>query len=139
MLFNDPKGFDDAMSEEDIELNLLRMKRLRQLQEKARSREKEPSTEGKVEEDPRRILSKLLDSKAAEILDIASYQFPSETEAIVKMLANLVKRGALKETIDGPTLYHLFLRVGVPVKLKTKIVYYEDGKVKSLEEKLKER
>ncbi|MBO3803881.1 MAG: double-stranded DNA-binding protein [Candidatus Brockarchaeota archaeon] len=126
------------MSEDDIELNLLRMKRLRQLQEKARSKETGPPPE-KVEEDPRRTLSKLLDGKAAEILEVASYQFPSETEAVVKMLANLAKRGAIKETIDGPTLYHLFLRIGIPVKLKTRIVYYEDGKVKSLEEKLKER
>ncbi|MGQ9515451.1 MAG: DNA-binding protein [Thermoproteota archaeon] len=127
------------MDEDDIELNLLRLKRLRQLQERARSATKEPSQERKVEEDPRVTISEFLDDKAKEVLEIANAQFPSETEAMVKMLANLVKRGVVTETIDGPTLYHLFLRVGIPVKLRTRIVYYEDGKVKSLAEKLKER
>jgi DNA-binding TFAR19-related protein (PDSD5 family) len=128
-----------AMSEDDIELNLLRLKRLKQLREKALGAGKEPSPAKKLEEDPRSVISKFLDNKAIEILDTAYAQFPSETEVMIKMLADLVKRGAIKETIDGPTLYHLFLRVGIPVKLRTRIVYYEDGKVKSLEEKLKER
>ena len=127
------------MSDEDIELNLLRLKKLKQLQERARDKEKE-STEGikGKEENPRSLVSRFLDDKASEILDIASYQFPKETEAVIGMLASLIKKGALSEMLDGPTLYHLFLRLGIPVKLKTRIVYYEDGKVKSLEEKLKE-
>ena len=128
------------MSDEDIELNLLRLKKLKQLQERARDKGKEPveGSKGK-EEGPRDLVSKFLDNKASEILDIASYQFPSETEAVIGMLASLIKKGALSETLDGPTLYHLFLRLGIPVKLKTRIVYYEDGKVKSLADKLKER
>ena len=129
------------MSDEDIELNLLRLKKLKKLQERARDKREHGHVEGSKgaeEETPQRIVSKLLDSKAAEILEIASYQFPKETEAVVKMLAGLIKRGDLAETIDGPTIYHLFLRLGIPVKLQTKIVYYEDGKVKSLEEKMKE-
>jgi DNA-binding TFAR19-related protein (PDSD5 family) len=130
------------MSDEDIELNLLRLKKLKKLQERARDK-REQQAEGSKgaaeEETPQRVLSKHLDGKAAEILEIAGYQFPKETEAVVKMLASLIKRGELSETIDGPTIYHLFLRLGIPVRLQTKIVYYEDGKVKSLEEKMKER
>jgi len=128
------------MSDEDIELNLLRLKRLKRLQERARDKEKE-SIEGSKgkEESPRSLVAKFLDSKASEILDVASYQFPKETEAVIGMLASLIKKGTLSETLDGPTLYHLFLRLGIPVKLKTRIVYYEDGKVKSLADKLKER
>jgi len=129
------------MSDEDIELNLLRLKKLKQLRERARDKEKEEGTElskGK-EESPRSLVAKFLDSKASEILDIASYQFPKETEAVIGMLASLIKKGTLSETLDGPTLYRLFLRLGIPVKLKTRIVYYEDGKVKSIAEKLKER
>lgn len=128
------------MSDEDIELNLLRLKRLKRLQERARDKEKE-SIEGSKgkEEIPRSLVAKFLDSKASEILDVASYQFPKETEAVIGMLASLIKKGTLSETLDGPTLYHLFLRLGIPVKLKTRIVYYEDGKVKSLADKLKER
>jgi len=128
------------MSDEDIELNLLRLKKLKQLRERARDKGKEPAEVSKgKEESPRSLVSKFLDSKASEILDIASYQFPKETEAVIGMLASLIKKGTLSETIDGPTLYHLFLRLGIPVKLKTRIVYYEDGKVKSIAEKLKER
>jgi DNA-binding TFAR19-related protein (PDSD5 family) len=126
------------MSDEDIELNLLRLRKLRQLQERAQN--KKPVRDGPpAEETPRSTVSKFLDGKALEILDIASYQFPRETEAVVKMLAGLVKRKVLAETIDGPTLYHLFLRLGIPVKLKTKVVYSEHGKVKSLEEKMREQ
>jgi len=128
------------MSDEDIELNLLRLKKLKQLRERARDKGKEPAEASKgKEESPRSLVSKFLDSKASEILDIASYQFPRETEAVIGMLASLIKKGTLSETIDGPTLYRLFLRLGIPVKLKTRIVYYEDGKVKSIAEKLKER
>jgi len=127
------------MSDEDIELNLLKLKKLRKMQERARDKGKE-SVEGSkgTDESPRSLVSKLLDSKASEILDIASYQYPKETEVVIKMLASLIKKGDLTEMIDGPTLYNLFLRLGIPVKLKTRIVYYEDGKVKSLEEKMKE-
>lgn len=131
------------MSGEDIELNLLRLRKLKQLQKRAREKEKEKEpmegSKGKGEESPRNLVSKFLDGKASEILDIASYQFPKETEAVIGMLASLIKKGALSETLDGLTLYHLFLRLGIPVKLKTRIVYFEDGKVKSIAEKLKER
>jgi adenylate cyclase len=66
-----------------------------------------------------------------------------ETEAQVVygicLFTDVAEYTTLSETLDGPTLYHLLLRLGIPVKLKTRIVYYEDGKVKSLADKLKER
>jgi len=124
---------------EDAELARIRLRRLKELQARARAREEARAAPPKPpEESPRGLVLKYLDEKAREVLEAAEAQYPSEAGAVLGMLANLVRRGYVKDVVDGPTLFHLFRRLGIPVRLKTSIVYYEHGKVKSLEEKLRE-
>ena len=55
------------------------------------------------------------------------------TEALV----GLVERGELAGPIDGEELYAFFRMIGMRVRLKTRISYVEDGKIKSIAERIR--
>jgi len=85
----------------------------------------------------RETILPLLKGRALEVLRTAEAQYPQATTQIEDELARLIKEEKIKGPISGEALYTLFRRIGLRVRLKTKIVYIEDGKEKSLSEKLK--
>ena len=126
------------MSEEDLELELIKRRKLLELQKKlllqkvaSKEREEKP-------EDPIEFLRARLVDRGEEVLDAALRQFPEAAKFVARQLMMLYKMGKLKGTIDGVTLYSLFHRLGIPVRLETKIRIVKDGKVMSLAEKLRE-
>ncbi len=78
----------------------------------------------------------LLEGRALEVLRTAEAQFPSVTAKIEDELASLIRKGRIREPISGEALYTLFRRLGLRVRLRTKIVYLEKGQEKSLYEKI---
>jgi len=106
----------------------------RQLSETASQREE---TGDKAVSDRDTILP-LLKGRALEILRNAEAQYPSETARIEVELAMLIRDGGIKGHISGEALFTLFRRLGLRVRLDTKIVYVEKGREKSLSEKLKD-
>ncbi|RLE92726.1 MAG: hypothetical protein DRN04_09335 [Thermoprotei archaeon] len=120
---------------EDKSLELLRKKKLLELQMKLlekQLREKEPKIS------PKKILESVLTPKAKEILREARRQYPEATERVIEILANYVVEKGIKK-IDGVTLYNIFLNLGLPVRIETKIVYKSRGEVKSIRELLKNK
>jgi len=117
-----------VMDERDIELELLKMKRLAELSRRLKKSNKE------ISEDPLKLLNSLLSEKAKEVLKVAEQQFPRETKRIVDVLARLVKEGKIKSIITGYSLYQLFLDLGLKIRMPTKIYYEEKGKRKPLSE-----
>jgi DNA-binding TFAR19-related protein (PDSD5 family) len=120
----------------DLELEMIRYKKLLELKKRL---ERKTDTEKIEEGNPREVLNRFFVDRAWEVFDAAKAQYPEAAEYIEKMLAKLILEGKIKEKISGEDLYGLFLRLGFKVRLPTRISIVEHGKVKSLEEKIKEK
>jgi DNA-binding TFAR19-related protein (PDSD5 family) len=119
----------------DEELELLRRRRIAELMKRLRIKEAE---EGRKAEDPKRILRRILTDRAWEVLKVAESQYPEATCRVEEYLAHLVSKGELEGPILGGQLLWLFRRLGMNVRLETRIRILEHGKLKTIEEKLKE-
>ena len=121
----------------DRELEALRQKKLMELKRLLQKREKEKRGEERV--DPRKILDKFFIGRAWEVLNAAKAQYPQGARYVENMLVKLIMEGKIRSKISGEELYGLFRRLGIRVRLKTRIQILEHGKLKSLEEKIKEQ
>jgi len=121
----------------DRELEALRQKKLMELKRLLQKREKEKRGEERV--DPRKILDKFFIGRAWEVLNAAKAQYPQVARYVENMLVKLIMEGKIRSKISGEELYGLFRRLGIRVRLKTRIQILEHGKLKSLEEKIKEQ
>lgn len=123
------------MSDEDLELKMLELKRLRRLaqamkkDEQVKKEEKEP--------DPLEIVEGRLGDRGEEVLRAGLDQYPRETSEVVKALAAAIRTGKISEKIDGSSLYLLFRSLGLRVKLDTEIKYYRKGEYQRLKDILK--
>lgn len=127
------------MTEEDKELELLKAKRMLEMQKNISQRQKidekpQPQTQ-KVS--PRDIVLKQLGYRGEEVLQNAESQFPNETKVVIEKLAELIQGGEITEIIDGGKLLTLFRSVGIHVRIQTTINVEQDGKMVSWSDKLK--
>ena len=132
------------MTEEDKELELLKAKRLREMQKNISEQQKQEDLKAQKLSSPdvpspREILIKQLGYRGLEVLQNAETQFPNETQLVVTKLAELIQSGEVTETIDGGKLLTLFRSLGIRVRVETTIHVEEDGKLVSWSDKLKER
>jgi len=134
------------LSEEDLELERLKAKRLAEMQKNIsikRDVESIPeSTNESISETPRDLLIKILGFRGMEVLENAESQFPNETKMIVEKLSELIKSGEInvnEENIDGGKLLALFRSVGLNIRMATKINVEQDGKFVSLSDKFSNR
>ena len=131
------------MSEEDKELDLLKAKRLLEMQknislQQKQEEQKATKQDQKTIPNPREILIKQLGYRGLEVLQNAEAQFPDETKMVVDKLAELIQSGEVTETIDGGKLLTLFRSIGIRVRVATTINIEQDGKLVSWSDKLKE-
>ena len=116
----------------DNELAAIREKKLRELQEKLSARDRQTATSDSDE-----LLNRVFKDRAWEEFNDASTQFPQVMGKIKDMLTKLVASGKLTE-VTGEELYFFLRKLGLRVRLNTKINYASHGQLKSLEEKMKE-
>lgn len=132
------------MSEEDKELELLKAKRLLEMQKNISLQQKQEELKATKQDQktsapsPREILIKQLGYRGLEVLQNAESQFPEETKMVVDKLADLIQSGEVTETIDGGKLLTLFRSLGIRVRVATTINVEQDGKLVSWSDKLKE-
>lgn len=131
------------MTEEDKELELLKAKRLREMQKNISEQQKQEDLNAQKlsppdAPSPREILIKQLGYRGLEVLQNAEAQFPNETQLVVVKLAELIQSGEVTEAIDGGKLLTLFRSLGIRVRVETTIHVEEDGKLVSWSDKLKE-
>jgi DNA-binding TFAR19-related protein (PDSD5 family) len=130
------------MNEEDKELELLKAKRLLEMQKNISLQQKQEELKTAKSQtivpNPREILIKQLGYRGLEILQNAEYQFPEETKLVVAKLADLIQSGEVTETIDGGKLLALFRSLGILIRVATTINVEQDGKLVSWSDKLKE-
>jgi programmed cell death protein 5 len=121
----------------DRELEAIRRKKLLELRRQLQKKE-EPETREERAETSREILSRFFVGRAWEVFNAANDQYPEATSHIEKTLAKLIQEGKIRSEISGEELYGLFRTLGLRIKLQTRIRVLEHGKIKSLEDKIKE-
>lgn len=90
------------------------------------------------EKRPKMILRRVLVGRAWEVLEVAEQQYPEATRIIEEGLAHLISEGKFKNTVNGGQLLWFFRRLGLNLKLDTRIRVLEHGELKTLGRKLKE-
>lgn len=127
------------MSDEDIELERLKAKRLAEMQQnitKKQKIEQNSQAQQSTKQSSRDVLVSRLGYRGLEVLENAESQFPSETKIIVDEISELITSGDINEQLDGGKLLLLFRSVGLNIRMKTKINIEQDGKFVSLSDKL---
>ena len=123
--------------EDDLELEMLRLKKLRELM---KSREKRREEKGGVRlsfKDAYELVKKHLADRGEEVLDAALEQYPEAARRIVMIIALKIMRGEFSGKITGEMLMQLFEYLGMRVRLETKILYYRKGEYKSIRDLLR--
>lgn len=117
----------------DEELERLRRRRLAQLSNRLLTKRAEKKEEVSKQD----LLNKVFVGRAWEVFNATQAQYPQVAKRLGDVLAQLVSSGRIKR-VSGQELYHLLRKIGLRVKLKTTIRIEEHGKLKSLEEKMRE-
>ena len=121
---------------EDAELERLKYRKMQEIQRRLVDQEKKKTADEKQPR-PREVLKTILVGRAWEVLDAAERQYPEPTRILEGELARLVREGRLKGPVSAEQLMWLFRRVGMDVRLETKIQVFESGELKSLADKFK--
>lgn len=126
------------MSDDDIELERLKAKRLAEMQKNLSTKKQfeTSQSEQQPKKNPRDILVANLGYRGLEVLENAEKQFPNETKMLVEKISELLSSGEVNETLDGGKLLLLFRSVGLNIRMDTKINVEQDGKFVSLSDKL---
>ena len=129
------------MSEEDKELEMLKAKRLAEMQKNLsmQNQPEENTTEESETPKPslRDYVVNSLGYRGMEVLQNAEYQFPNESKIIIEKLGELISSGDINETLDGGKLLVLFRSVGLNIRMENKINVEKDGKFVSIADKFK--
>ena len=133
------------MTEEDRDLEILKAKRLEEMQknlsiqEKQKEIQKESETVKKDKPSPREYVIKNLGHRGMEVLQNAESQFPNQSEIIIEKLGELIASGDINEVLDGGKLLVLFRSVGINIRMQNKINVEQDGKFVSITDKFKHK
>ena len=132
------------MNEEDKELEILKAKRLAEMQKNISSQEKQKESEQKSDTTKEQITSrdyvvKNLGYRGMEVLQNAESQFPNEAKIIIEKIGELIASGDINEVLDGGKLLVLFRSVGVNIRMQNKINVEQDGKFVSITDKFKHK
>jgi len=129
------------MSEEDKEFELLKAKRLAEMQKNLSMQEETNENTNEENEPPKLSLRDYvvnnLGYRGMEVLQNAEYQFPNESKIIIEKLGELISSGDINETLDGGKLLVLFRSVGIGIRMENKINVEKDGKFISIADKFK--
>ena len=129
------------MTEEDKELEILKAKRLAEMEKnlaQQNNQEEKETMLGNSDQNkllPREQIIKKLGYRGLEVLSNAESQFPNETKLVEEKLAELIQSGEIDEVLDGGKLLTLFRSVGIRVRMENKINVEKDGKFVSISEK----
>ena len=123
--------------EDDLELEMLRLKKLRELMKSREKRREEKGGTRLSFKDAYELVKKHLVDRGEEVLDAALEQYPDAARRIVMIIALKIMRGEFSGKITGEMLMQLFEYLGMHVRLETKILYYRKGEYKSIRDLLR--
>ena len=129
------------MKEEDKELEILKAKRLAEMEKNLAQQNNQEEKETVLSNSdqnkllPREQIIQKLGYRGLEVLSNAESQFQNETKLDEEKLAELIQSGEIDEVLDGGKLLTLFRSVGIRVRMENKINVEKDGKFVSISEK----
>ena len=128
----------------DKDLEIWRRRRLLEMKRKMLSRKSDEKSEKEnkpetIKKDVKDSLKSILKGRAWEVLETARYQFPKETARLERELVRLSSTGEIKNGINGEQLLWIFRAIGLNVRMKIKIRVHEDGKLKTISEKIRNK
>jgi len=118
----------------DDELERLRRRRLTQLSKRFLIKKEDKKEEGNRQD----ALKRVFVGRAWEVFSATQAQYPEIAEKLRNVLVQLASSGKITQ-VSGQELYYLVRKMGLRVRLKTRIRIKEHGKLKSLSEKLREK
>ena len=133
------------MTEEDKDLEILKAKRLAEMQknlsiqERQKEAQKEPSAVKNDKPALREYVVKNLGYRGMEVLQNAESQFPNQSKIIIEKLGELIASGDINEVLDGGKLLVLFRSVGINIRMQNKINVEQDGEFVSITDKFKHK
>ena len=131
------------MSDEDKELEILKAKRLAEMQKNLSNQEKQKEQDSEKNDKSVKSLREYVIDKLGyrglEVLETAEFQFPNQTRIVIEKLGELIVAGEINEILDGGKLLMLFRSVGISVRLDNKINVEKDGKFVSITDKFKDK
>jgi DNA-binding TFAR19-related protein (PDSD5 family) len=126
---------------EDPDIAIIKARKMKELWKKAAleksnaiQKEERQKVRTRTEE---QVVSDFLYDRGEEVLKLAESQFPAQTHAIIKKLADLIKSGEIQQGISGGELLMLLRSVGISVRVSTTIKIEDHGKLVSFSDKLK--
>ena len=123
--------------EDELELKALKLKKMMRLMASREASKSDKHEERLSFNDALKIVREHLVDRGDEVLNAALEQYPEEAKRIVRVLAEKIVREGFRGKISGGALLSLFEYLGMPVKLRTKILYYKKGEYKSIADLIK--
>lgn len=132
-----------SSSSDDPDIEIIKARKLKEMKEKAAAlkRAKTSSQQPPPQRQctARDIVNGYLYDRGDEVLSLAYAQYPTQTEAIVAKIAELILTGEISSRISGGELLSLFRSVGLNVRVNTTIKVEDKGKFISFADKLKQQ
>ncbi len=127
------------MSDEDLTLKLLRLRKMRQrLNELAKQREATEAATEKAQTDPVEELKKNVEGRGEEVIGAALTENPELVRRVAAALVKAIREGRVETPIDPGDLLALFRRLGLNVKVETRLMVQKRGETKDLRKALEE-
>ncbi|HET7642644.1 MAG TPA: DNA-binding protein [Nitrososphaeraceae archaeon] len=126
--------------EEDPDIEILKAKKMQEMMQRLRKHKKESIEKNNIKRKPseREILLSYMYDRGDEVLNLAEFQFPTETRAITNRIVELINTGEINRKISGGELLSLFRSLGLNIRINTTIKIEDHGKYVSFAEKLKQ-
>ena len=136
---------------DDSDLELIKARKMKKLQEQLASKEKEKekdkinlelqnkTNKNKPEgiDSERNFLLRYLYDRGDEVLKLAEQQFPMQTKIIIKRLNELIRFGEISK-ISGGDMLAVYRSLGLNIRVDTHISISDHGKTISFSDKLKQ-
>jgi hypothetical protein len=136
---------------DDQDLELIKARKMKKLQEQLASKEKEKEKDkinlelqNKINKNKpegidseRNFLLNYLYDRGDEVLKLAEKQFPLQTKIIIKRLNELIRFGEVSK-ISGGDLLAVYRSLGLNIRVDTQISISDHGKTISFSDKLKQ-
>jgi len=127
------------LSDEDLTLKLLRLRKMRQrLNELAKQREATEAATEKAQRDPVEELKKNVEGRGEEVIGAALTENPELVRRVAAALVKAIREGRVETPIDSGDLLALFRRLGLNVKVETRLMVQKRGETKDLRKALEE-
>jgi DNA-binding TFAR19-related protein (PDSD5 family) len=132
-----------SSSSDDPDIEIIKARKLKEMKKKAaalkRAKTSSQQPPPQRQRTARDIVNGYLYDRGDEVLSLAYAQYPTQTEAIVAKIAELILTGEISSRISGGELLSLFRSVGLNVRVNTTIKVEDKGKFISFADKLKQQ